>query len=608
MILRDLSVLLLLMIVLPVAGLGQDGGPLCDQHPEIQRRLVEQAKSEERGLQAIHVETVRNRASGGIAVQLNPGSGGGDCPDNKTARGRVAEAVGALLYGGQLHCSAVLVAPSTILTAAHCVMGFDLAKMEFVVGEDATKPIQRASILDGDRLPRYDPKHFGVGDIAYLHLKRTITAVEPISYLRAPLKSLPTRILLHVGYGVAGEMPGRRRCVDIPVDATCDHAFSNQVVGLNTCNGDSGGGVFYNDGSDIRLIGITSWGDELCQKYGVSLDIGSFQEWVGSWIGSAERNLPPARIEPSARKYANPSSAAAIRELLKASRSWERSSRFKVLFEGKWVRWEGRMNGLPEATRLGYRDYCDAFLDGQGMHFLLLGLEQGCDLRENARVSFEGQLLSYQDDSFDIANPELTRQIPGNEIVGEFTLQSLDATKRRITERRNQGFRLESGHGEWSGRVDRCQEVNVEAPWRLDRSQPISVDVAYQNHGGFGGRPEGTATESKFCIPLWAEGFGGLRTLGVQIDAGNVGVISGSVTFTVFREEDVPGSELVRSGTLSVGTPIQITLPDKSKEYELHLRMSDGREIVTRQALSQNGVKIEWDRAAGEIRITPEGK
>jgi len=603
---RKSSIVFVLAMSLSVAGSAQDGVPLCDQHPPVGRALEAKAKNETKGVQSLHLEALRNRSAPGIQVELNPGRGGGDCPGHETTRGRAAEAVGALLYGGQLHCSAVLVAPSTIVTAAHCVKGFDLAKMEFVVGEDAQAPIQRSLILDGDTYQDYDATRFGVHDLAFLHLKKFITEVEPISYARSPLKLQTPRLLLHVGYGVAGAEPGRRRCVDIPINTVCDRGFSSQTPNLNTCNGDSGGGVFYNDGGEIRLIGITNWGDELCRDYDISLDIGSYQNEVGNWIFSAEKNVGPAKVEPKARTPASPTAATAIRDSMKAVPVWQQDVIFNVRFKGRWIqRWQARMRGLPVASRFGYPNSCDVFVETQGISILLLGLEGGCDLKENSQLPFDGRLFTYHDNYFELTFPELTSDVNSGTTAGAFSLVEVSPSKRVVSERRTQGFRLESEHGEWSGRKDECKPVTVDLPWKLDRSQPITVAFAYQNHAGLKDDPNKMARDNGFCIPLWAEGFGGARAFGVQVDAGSMGVVSGSASFAVFREEETSRSTEIRSGSLATGTPVQIAVPDRSKEYELHLKLVNGREIVARQSLHEDGVfGIDWDRGAGEIRVT----
>lgn len=596
-----------LILGAPIAGIAQETAPLCDQHPPIKRELVDKAKGDNRGLRQIHEEAVQAaRATGALEVEVTPGAGGGDCPENNTRRGRAAEAVGALLYGGQIHCSAVLVDPSTVLTAAHCVRGFDRAKMEFVVGESSATiqgeefsgPLQRASIERGDPHLDYDPERFGVHDLAYLHLKRFITAVRPAEYLQTPLKSLAKQTLLYVGFGIAGAVPGRKRCVDIPVHSTCDNAFSSQTPGLNTCRGDSGGGIFYDNGSEVSLIGITTWGDSLCQKFVVGLDVGAYPDWIKSRIWEAElESLLPAPWERVARKYADPGSAEKIQEQLKAISIWERDGVFIDHFKDRWVDWKGRMVGLPKLTRLGYPKSCDVFLDRQGMNFQLLGLERGCDLREGMQVEFEGRLLKYSDNYFELLWPELKRDITGTRIAGEFRLVPI----RAVTERRTRDFRLESHHGHWSGEENDCRQVVIEAPWKLDRSQPIEISIAYQNHGAVG--TPLVKSDNEFCLPLSARGFGGFRELGIQVDAGNKGVISGAMSFTVVREEKELEAGGARSGTLAAGSPLQIPLPDPEREYELWLKLRDGREIVTRKSYEENGVKVEWSRQMGEIQI-----
>jgi hypothetical protein len=582
------------LLLLPVAGQAQDV-PLCDQHPAIDRSLAEKARQESRGLRSVFQESLRDRGDGGLQVDLTPSLGGGPCPDRITSRGQAAAAVGAILYSGQIHCSGVLIAPSTVITAAHCIDGFDRSRMEFMIGDNIDAPVQRAGVLRFGHHKDYDRGRFGVHDLAFLHLERRITEVQPVRFQQAPLKSQTESRVLHVGFGIGGSVPGVKRCVDIPVSATCDTAFTSEAPGMNTCNGDSGGGAFIESGGEVRLAGITSWGDSLCQKYGVSLDVGAYPQFLGAWMGLSEaEKLLAARIEPAFRRPANPATLEGIQTEMAKVPVWKQRRVFESHYKGQWVKVNARMLGFPEATP--FPNACNVFLKKRDLNVLLLGLEHGCALWDGMDVEFMGRLSSYSDKFFEITDAELTQEIDPVAIAGTYRLVTV-SEPQTITERRTQGFRLESHHGSSSTPVRNCHRMIIEGDWKIDRTVRPHVDIAYQNHGDF--EEPRILSDQELCIPLYAEGFGGHI-----LDAGNKGVISGSVSFTVYRIAKPADPVEVSSGTLSKGAPLAIPLPRAGEPYELRLHLQDGREIITRQSIQGNGIEIDWNAALGTIQVT----
>jgi hypothetical protein len=240
--------------------------------------------------------------------------GGRECASEATRLGAAAAAVGALLYRGQLHCSGVLVSRNTVVTAAHCVKGFDKAHMEFVLGPDAHKPVERADVYNLGWHGSYDEGRSGIGDIAYVWLDRPLTKVDPVSPAPEPLTNTNLQ-LEYVGYGV-GTPRGARRCVGIPVHDTCGDTFGYGSQQMNTCHGDSGGGVIREFGSGTWLVGITNWGDPTCIQFGVSADVGFYHDWILARISEA----PPETGPPSLDQPGNLHVAVAIAVSLKRIR------------------------------------------------------------------------------------------------------------------------------------------------------------------------------------------------------------------------------------------------------------------------------------------------
>src|SRR5947209_6900619 len=180
---KRLSAELVIVLLAGVAAsFGQEANvkSTCSDHPATNRDVVQKAKVAGHGIREQHHSLDLASRPPGRKVTNLVDTGGGDCPSESTPRGLAAAAVGALLYNGNIHCSAVVVSPTMILTAAHCIRGFDENKLEFVLGLDSEKPLQRSPVYRADVHPRYDEDHFGVNDIGYAYLSQQVTEATPI--------------------------------------------------------------------------------------------------------------------------------------------------------------------------------------------------------------------------------------------------------------------------------------------------------------------------------------------------------------------------------------------------------------------------------------------
>lgn len=242
--------------------------------------------------------------------------------------------VGLILFyspDGRFRCSATLISPTVLLTAAHCTDG-DLGKVlvdfrPFI--SDGTKPtgypaaanpsvgytpgeIAAAGFLSGTAHthPAYsdftDLKNWN--DVGVVVLDKAVTGVTP-----APLADLgtldriPTRLLSKtlfraVGYGTEVRKPDsgpqkptpmsyplERRYVDMP-----GQKLTPQILQTNgnehdpfgtggTCFGDSGGPVFLNK----QIVAVTSYGyTDNCRYLGgyQRVDIAVTRNWINSFL------------------------------------------------------------------------------------------------------------------------------------------------------------------------------------------------------------------------------------------------------------------------------------------------------------------------------------
>ena len=218
--------------------------------------------------------------------------------DNKIVGGSVYEglpAVGALVYNGNMHCTGTLIAPRKVLTAGHCVSGFSASRMQFVIGpriDQAQYVIDAASI---QAHPYYNGSSI-TNDIGLVILKQD-APIAPLGINTASMNSWKGTSLFFVGYGVNNGYnqtgAGIKRAVWMDITGVSTSTFSYENPDKNTCNGDSGGPAFLKTSSgDYLVAGVTSYGDQYCNSYGVDTRVDAYLDFVGETGGSTQPDQP----------------------------------------------------------------------------------------------------------------------------------------------------------------------------------------------------------------------------------------------------------------------------------------------------------------------------
>lgn len=184
-------------------------------------------------------------------------------PTNPDPGGGEPATVGALVFDGRTECTATVVAPSRLLTAAHCFANDrrDLSRWTFVTGRVAAHPLATYHLAEIS--PLGDPaSHDETRDIAVVSLRESTSSVSAC----AVRTSATAGVLIGYGWtrtsgGVLTER-GIRRSTSVSLVPSATNPVAPET-GTVPCDGDSGAPILL-DGYHGPVIAVHVTGRHDC--------------------------------------------------------------------------------------------------------------------------------------------------------------------------------------------------------------------------------------------------------------------------------------------------------------------------------------------------------
>jgi secreted trypsin-like serine protease len=200
----------------------------------------------------------------------------------------------AIFRRGHMHCSGSVIAPTKVLTAGHCVAGFNLTSFQVIVARPVLRDVsvgQSIGVVSGRVHPDFEQT--GLHDVAILNLAQP-TSAAPIA-LATPEQSAATAApgaqLSVAGYGATNafgtHLSGFLKATveQVQTDQRCLKAYTRDLfapesmicalgarrkhggrckIHSSACSGDSGGPLVAGTPTGPVEVGTVSFGGALC--------------------------------------------------------------------------------------------------------------------------------------------------------------------------------------------------------------------------------------------------------------------------------------------------------------------------------------------------------
>lgn len=200
-------------------------------------------------------------------------------------------------------CSATLIAPRTLLTAAHCVDPSMLGASSLTIvasnaptAAEVLPGINTVQVIETRLHPAWNPGA-GLGGDLGLVLLEAPQAIAPRPWNVQSLSGLGGEAVRAVGYGASGPDAGMgtKRTVDLTIRQLTPELISlGNFVDKGICHGDSGGPSFHTFADGVeRLVGVHSFTRTDDCLDGADTRVDANVDFILQWLSEKEDTCGP---------------------------------------------------------------------------------------------------------------------------------------------------------------------------------------------------------------------------------------------------------------------------------------------------------------------------
>lgn len=195
-------------------------------------------------------------------------------------------------------CTSTLIAPTVLLTAAHCVSPQTVGEgMTFVALTgpslvDSTNPSGQIAVAETHFDPEFDSNNLPNGhDIAVAILAQPYAGVTPMPWNKGAIpSSLAGTKVRAVGYGLNNGIgqsgAGVKRQAQIKLNSIDSKMISTGSAISGICSGDSGGPILAKINGVETIIAVNSYGLIFCLGASHSTRVDAYKSFVEQYVGN----------------------------------------------------------------------------------------------------------------------------------------------------------------------------------------------------------------------------------------------------------------------------------------------------------------------------------
>jgi secreted trypsin-like serine protease len=192
-------------------------------------------------------------------------------------------------------CTAEIISPTVVLTAAHCVhpelvgAGAQFSVLTAANLTDPNKPSPRLAVKETHFDPQFSRTNITNGHDIGVAILAQPTTIQPIPFNRAALTSAmvgqPARI---VGYGLNDGFQqkgaGIKRTATVKLNGYDDKLVRTGDWIRRICSGDSGGPVLMKINGKETIVGVNSFGFIFCLGQGYSTRVDRYTSFIDKYL------------------------------------------------------------------------------------------------------------------------------------------------------------------------------------------------------------------------------------------------------------------------------------------------------------------------------------